>query len=301
LILHNISVNPAARLYVILARKSPIGVVFRRGPSKCVQLIKWNTSNNSFEHGQWLKGRIYERRSDLSPSGDLLLYFAAKHKAPIYSWSAISRPPFLTALAFWPNLACWGGGGHFLSDESIALNHGEGAMLLGEGYSLPRSMRVQPFGANSGRGEDDPVWSMRLQRDGWTQVEFPIKTKDDFGQKVWYEFDPPIKWHKFSPKSKYVTLEMSILGVKERDGPWHIIEHNLLRRDGTIDKIGRSDWADWSHSGDLLFAQGACLFRVPYKGGVLSPIESCEQIADFSHHKFEAFESPEIARRWPKR
>jgi hypothetical protein len=55
----------AIRLYVILARKSPLGVVFRRGPSNQVLLIKWNTADDSFEYGQWLKGRIYERRCDL--------------------------------------------------------------------------------------------------------------------------------------------------------------------------------------------------------------------------------------------
>jgi hypothetical protein len=111
------------RLYVILARNEPFGVVFRRGPSKSVLLIKWNTSNDTFQSGQWLKGRIYERRCDLSPDGDLLLYFAANYRDPYYSWSAISRPPFLTALALWPKGDGWGGGGHFVSAKRIALNH----------------------------------------------------------------------------------------------------------------------------------------------------------------------------------
>jgi hypothetical protein len=91
-----------ARLFVIMARKAPIAAIIRRGPSKQVRLIAWNTDTDTFEGGQWLKGRIYERRCDLSPDGRYLIYFAANHKSPIYSWTAISRLPYLTALAFWP-------------------------------------------------------------------------------------------------------------------------------------------------------------------------------------------------------
>src|SRR5437763_3411149 len=122
-------------LYVILARKAHFGVVFRRGPSKSVLLIGWNTSNDTFEQGQWLKGRIYERRCDLSPDGSLLLYFAANYRKPLYSWSAISRPPFLTALLLWPKGDGWGGGGHFLSQRRIALNHRDNEMQIANGFS----------------------------------------------------------------------------------------------------------------------------------------------------------------------
>lgn len=57
--------QPSTRLYVILARKAAMGVVFRRGPSKHVLLINWNTEKHEFRMGQWLNGRIYERRCDL--------------------------------------------------------------------------------------------------------------------------------------------------------------------------------------------------------------------------------------------
>ena len=44
------------RLPVILARAAPIAVIFRRGPSKLVELIKWHTDTDTFERGQWFKG-----------------------------------------------------------------------------------------------------------------------------------------------------------------------------------------------------------------------------------------------------
>ena len=91
----------STRLYVLLARKAPIAVVFRRGPSKQVLLLTWNTETDELRQGQWFKGRIYERRCDLSPSGEKLIYFAAKHRGPHGTWTAVSRPPYLTALAMW--------------------------------------------------------------------------------------------------------------------------------------------------------------------------------------------------------
>lgn len=161
------------RIYAILARRASLAIVFRRGPSKNLLLIKWNTSNDEFEFGQWFKRRIYERRCDLSPEGDLLLYFAANYRKPFYSWSAVSRPPFLTALAFWPKGDAWGGGGHFLSRKRIALNHGADEMELAGNSALPRKLSVEQFGDRPGWGEDDPVWWERLKRDGWALVSYP--------------------------------------------------------------------------------------------------------------------------------
>jgi PAS domain-containing protein len=62
--------NMAPRLYAILARDKPVAAVFRRGPSKQVLLLTWNTATHEITPGQWFKGRIYERRCDLSPSGE---------------------------------------------------------------------------------------------------------------------------------------------------------------------------------------------------------------------------------------
>ena len=48
------------RLLVILAREAPVGVIFRRGPSRRVELIQWHTDTDRFEREQWFKGRINE-------------------------------------------------------------------------------------------------------------------------------------------------------------------------------------------------------------------------------------------------
>lgn len=97
-----------ARLFVLLARQAPIGVILRRGPSKWVQMIKWHTDTDMFEEGQWFHGRIYEQLSDLSPNGKWFTYHAFKPnnaaKNPSYGnrWTVLSVPPKFTALGLWP-------------------------------------------------------------------------------------------------------------------------------------------------------------------------------------------------------
>ena len=71
-----------ARLHVILAREAPKAVIFRRGPSGRVCTLGWDLETDTFTMGQWLKGRIYEYRSDLSPDGGHMIYFATDFRRP---------------------------------------------------------------------------------------------------------------------------------------------------------------------------------------------------------------------------
>lgn len=289
------------RLYVLTARFTSRAVVFRRGPSQQVLLLGWNTSTDRFDERQWLKGRIYERRCDLSPDGDLLLYFAASYRPPYFSWSALSRPPWLTALALWPKGDGWGGGGHFETQNSIALNHRESEMALAEGFTLPQTFQVKPFGTYSGWGEDDPVWSSRLERDGWILVSAGEEASRHRNAKVWIEFNPPITWQKQHPLSpNQYTLQMTILGIKERNGPWYVVEHQVVTANGEPHNLGRSDWADWSPTGDLLFAKAASLYRVRYADGALAPPSHAEELIDLSLYTFTRRKSPSEAKQWPE-
>jgi hypothetical protein len=68
------------RLFVIPAAKqrysqSAFAMILRRGPSAWYHLIRWNMREDTFEAGAWFRGRIYEDRCDLSPDGQLFLYF----------------------------------------------------------------------------------------------------------------------------------------------------------------------------------------------------------------------------------
>ena len=80
-----------------------------------------------------------------------------------------------------------------------------------------------------------------------------------------------------------------------------MIEHAITREKGKVDKLGRSEWADWSHTGDLLFSMGGCLYRVKCRKNILEPLEDAVKIADFTNLKFEGIKAPDVASRWPKR
>src|SRR5436305_9766331 len=90
-----------ARLHVLLGIDAKVGLVIRRGPSKSVCTVLWNRERDTFKLGQWMRGRIYERRSDLSPDGRHLIYFAMNGRWQSEtkgSWTAISRVPYLKAM-----------------------------------------------------------------------------------------------------------------------------------------------------------------------------------------------------------
>ena len=274
----------ATRLFAIVARTGRRVVVFRRGPSKQVRMLLWHLDSDTFEPGQWLKARVYERRCDLSPNGTKLIYFAADWRPGFGSWTAISTPPYFTALAVWPKGDAWGGGGLFESPITIALNHPSSQTTLAEGFKLGRRMKVVPFGQFPGRGEDDPIYDARLRRDGWTCAGEVGGKKHPFGNKIWIEYDPPLIYTKPSPTDGRL-LAMKIRGIKEQDGPWYVIDHAV----GDTD-LERTDWADWDANGDLLFAREGRIYRQS-SGDPVELIDLCDDT-------FEEVPPPTSATRW---
>ena len=47
------------RLRVLLARDVPVGLVIRRGPVREFSTFLWDRIHDTFQLGQWNKGRIY--------------------------------------------------------------------------------------------------------------------------------------------------------------------------------------------------------------------------------------------------
>ena len=130
--------------------------------------IGWNRADDTFELGQWLKGRIYERRCDLSPDGRHLIYFAMNGRwmdETRGSWTAISKAPYLKALALWPKGDCWNGGGLFLSNRKYWLNGGHDGAL----WTPPDLVEIDEYpGVEGGYGECPAIYYPRLQRDDWS-------------------------------------------------------------------------------------------------------------------------------------
>jgi hypothetical protein len=291
---------PETRLHFIVARKAPVAVVFRRGPTRQVEVLKWDLNTDELTAGQWLKGRIYERRCDLSPNGDFLIYFAAKYETKLRTWTAISRPPYLTALALWPKGDAWGGGGLFDSDRRVRLNHRPDEMKQESEFRLAPSMTIVPLWEYAGSGEDDPIHHIRLVRDGWTWIDNGSHArKHPFDSSPWITFEPPLRYRRaVGPRSRPVMLEMSVEGLKEREGSWYIVSYRLVDGEETVRDIGRADWADAAPDGGLLLARDGRLLRLDVDLADDWATAEFREVADLGDHRFEGRVAPAEALSW---
>jgi hypothetical protein len=285
--------EPSTRIFGIVAREASRVVLLRRGPSKHVLAITWDTIKHQFHVGQWLKGRIYEHRCDLSPSGERLVYLAANNKPPLYAWTAVSRPPFLTALALWKNCGTWGGGGLFDHERALALNSG-GRLKPEDGFHLPKGFTVKPIASWAGGGEDDPVRTKRMLRDGWTLDDEGSPGEYQRSGRFNWEYLRPQRWSKVRRR---LRLERRVLGIGEQNGPWYTTEHRVFgENDEIVLDLGLSDWADWSRSDELLFARDGRVYRAATrKDGVL---DAPEELIDLRPLRFEAVSPTAEAKTW---
>ncbi len=261
-----------ARLHVVMASEKPLAVVFRRGPSKFVATYLWNRENDSFQTGQWLNGRIYERRCDLSPDGKYLIYFALNGKWDSEtkgSYTAISKAPWLKAIALYGKGDTWGGGGLFHSQNSYSLDgcHDPKGPLK-ESKEIHRKDPQVPkelFGK-----KDWSPYSQRLFRDGWEPVLQKEKYQDAWSQN--YEKQLPLNWilKKFSDHDQEA--------------------HELInKKSGAVVSGENWEWAD--RDGDtLVWAAKGCIYRATIKD--TETISEPRLLYDFNPDKFERIEAP---------
>jgi hypothetical protein len=182
------------RTSVLFASNAPKAVILRRGPRSHYRLVAWNTDDDTFKPGQWMKGNV--RLCDLSPTGKMLLYFAEQfhpratskvtlgpydpftqtftkyprplvrpgRKVPRYmrrpsegqygsaprkvtgSWTAISAPPYFSALAIWPSIGRWTGGGVFKSERDVVINESGTGITPIENVAIPSNVRISSGG-----------------------------------------------------------------------------------------------------------------------------------------------------------
>ena len=160
---------PPPRLYVLPARAAPLAIVLRRGPSEWFHVLRWHLDEPRVEPGAWLHGTIYPRRCDVSPDGELLAYFALTSRPPPWdAYHAVSRAPWLTALAAWHVGSAWTPGMAFADDGALLGPHVDGTPSHG---SYPGDMRPLPPPAGIGRAPFDEREVANELRRGWTPID----------------------------------------------------------------------------------------------------------------------------------
>jgi hypothetical protein len=259
-----------ARIHVLLARDKPLGVVMRRGPSRKFCTLLWDLRSDAFAMGQWVNARLYPMRSDLSPDGRYLIYFALNGRWQSEtrgSYTAISRAPHLKALTLYPKGDAWGGGGLWTGNRTYWLNHlGLREKPLRSTSEVARDTGV---GKPGGWWECPYVYFDRLERDGWAKV----KEKPEHG--VIGLFEKPLgAWR----------IEKTIF-FRNAYRCRHVLEHR--------DTGMRHDCADWEwaelRGSTILYAARGCLYRakVTLKDGIKSRL-----VRDLTGMKFEAIAAP---------
>jgi hypothetical protein len=224
----------------------------------------WHLATDTIEAGQWFKGRMYERRCDLSPAGDRLVYFAASFHQPLYSWTAISRPPYLTALALLPKGDCWGGGGLFHTHGICASTTDPTRFSFPPASHYLAVSKSSPLAITLVAARTPPIMSMRMIRDGWIHVpsDGEIEPLGRWSRYSW-RFDPPLTIQNSIDSRGDVLLRKHLHAIHERQARCYVETADLANQEGrTTFEFGRIDWMDLDHNGDTLYAKDGCLFRL---------------------------------------
>jgi hypothetical protein len=241
------------RIFGIPATEAPIVAVIRRGPSDWVHIGAWNTAEGTYEPGAWLRGVIYPQKCDLSPDGSWLLYSAMKVGSEWAAgdiYEAISRLPWLTALAAWNSGTTYTRGMHFEADTAQT---DVGLPDVGDASAV-----VARYGLSWTRPDQFAV----ERRRGWVES---IDTPQRDAGGAWDE-NRRVEMMK---RSGDVTLHVEGRYAAFRtgdpaDGPpvyW-------MTQDDELEVLDGVQWADWDHQGRLLVATtGGILEARPVGGG----------------------------------
>jgi hypothetical protein len=291
-------------LFVLLASQAPVGVIFRRGPSERVQVIHWSLDGDRFEAGQWFYGRIYERRCDLSPDGRYLAYFALKRTARQArsdydtTWTAVSRPPYLTALALWPQGNTYNGGAVFADNATLLLNNPPGFWYSPHPRHVPPdSFKVEPLRATL--GGDDSVLHVRLKRDGWRHVQRMERWPHSHEEGTTYH--PAEVWERSDREGRF-CLTWTTYGTDRGGGKYKQVFAVVNAHSGeTIPLPADTTWADWDRTGRLLWAHGGRLYATRLDQQTVSaaaPAPLGVELADFNDARPRLLAPPEWALSW---
>lgn len=251
--------SSTARLFVAYSNDPKHTLVLRRGPSRRVASFNWDRTTDSFTLGQWLKGKIYWHRADISPDGKHWIYLALGRGGRTYT--VIAKTPYLKALDYHPWLGTWGGGGRFLSNKAYELAGHSNA----QNRKLSGRFRVSERNTTASLG----VFS-RLQRQGWAYM-----MNGDYTRKIgqgWILRKHVGEGQKFG---------------RSIDSEWHTLSHNGLEL-----TLKRPDW-EWADvdDGKLVFAEGGRLMRATLFKDAKQPYIS-KLIHDFNRYTFEPIRAP---------
>lgn len=236
------------RIFCIPAAAAPVVAVLRRGPSDWWHVGRWDLAKLAFEPGAWFRAQLYPQKCDLSPDGRWLAYSALNAGADWPAgeiYEAVSRLPWLHALAAWEAGTTYTRGIHFLP--------GPGPSALGD----PDVGDVTPLLERHGIALNRPEQFSVERRRGWEETgdTEPRHTSDTWDQRR------RVRMRKPRPGG---GCELQVAGsyAAFRDIP-HLrepAEYSLWTSDDV--EVLDVQWADWDPEGRLLVATSAGRLRM---------------------------------------
>jgi hypothetical protein len=270
------------RLFGIPAADAPIVAVLRRGPSEWFQLGRWSIDKMTYEPGAWLRGRVYPQRCDLSPDGRYFVYLAFK---PGSTWAvgstyiAVSKLPWLHALAAWATIGTWSRGMSFTAKAARSTPEPD------EG-----SVKKLPFGLVEMTADSFAV----ERRRGWSESPLTVpRAADD----MWDERrGDGVVMMKPSPiTGQYLQVSGIQAGFRSGGTERGRARYELVETDGRIEPLDDVQWADWSRDGRLLVAtnQGELQIRNGSSG-----VWTTTWTYDINQDEIAPRPAPPAAMRW---
>jgi hypothetical protein len=268
------------RIYCIPATHASIVAVFRRGPTNWSHVGRWDLEHLRYEPGAWLRGRLFPRRSDLSPDGKYLCYFAHK---PTATWQlgdayvAVSKLPWLTALHAFATCGTWTRG-YYFTDEGTG--DGSAATTLPIPFGL-RSIPVVQFANERRRAWDEsPDSPPRSPSDVWdVQRNARMQKRQPGGRRLLCVESVGMAGGEFG-------VEQAVDGMRVRY--W-------IEDDDDLQLLDDLQWADWDQKGRLLVATRSGKLQIRRVDGTRAEILFDE---DLSLLEPQPLPAPSSAERW---
>lgn len=280
--------TPPRRLWLFFASEAPIAVILKRGPTDWVQLVKWDVANDHFEAGQWLKARVGEENFDIAPDGKLIVYWARGNSAREFdTWTAVSKPPYFTALALWPWYGTYFGGGFFESSTRLWLNNNEVPPLASK-------FEPGPLDVTAGWDRPDtalPLYTRKLIRRGWLCIQLSTY-RETWSNKPKHKYKVPITeelWTWHCPDGSTIrSLSMGppVFGFKNA-----ILSRILPNGD---DVVIDYPVCDWDQRGRMVRTDQGKIFVAEWQAGQLVETE----LVDLNRDEPAPLAPPVWAKTW---
>ncbi len=230
-----------SKIYCITDPAARVAAVIERRPQKWWRLGRWDLASGAYEEGAWFRGTLYPQRCDLSRGGRWFSYFALK---PNSDWpagetyNAISRLPWLKALAAWKESGTWSRGIHFVENPTD-----------GQLYNATVG-DATPCTSVCGIVDAEPAQFAVERRRGWREsAATPTRDPND----LWDE-NRDVVMEKPSPVNPKAILSVrgkfqAFRGLADHWPPDYYAY--ILTRNGKPKVLPGIQWADWTFDGHL--------------------------------------------------